>query len=268
MHVTNSGPTVAPGSYPAGEPETNNREMVETTASTTASVKSKHNHIPRPRNAFIIFRSIKAKEVKDCYQSELSKLVAKDWNKMSEKQKEFFVQKAKLEKAEHKKKYPDYKFHPIKRKKSDAESELKGKTVTSRKVAHPKRQRSGNNPVSDVRQPDKKSVIAQKASSVAHTSVKPNQVTHKVLSPSGLTDHNPHSAQIPDNNNVTSLREDWAFRNVSCQTDSSRIYSKKGDDNGLKLDSVSFTKSNIFDLVNPFDKSLWLSVLEGESLVD
>lgn len=262
MHVTNSGPTVAPCSYPARESETDNREMVKT----TASVKSKHNHVPRPRNAFFIFRSMRAREVKVfCHQSEFSKLVAEDWKKMSEEEKAFFVKEATLERAEHKKKYPDYKYQPRKRKKSNAESELKGKTVTSRKVSHPKRQRSGNNPVSDVRQSNKKSVIAQKASSVAHTRVKPNQVTHRVLIPSGFTDH---STQTPDNNNVAPLRQDSAFRDVSCQTDISLIYSNKGDDNKLKSGVVSFTESEIADFLNPLDESQWLRVLGGESLME
>ncbi|WP_163370629.1 HMG-box domain-containing protein [Endozoicomonas acroporae] len=263
MHVTNSGPACTPCSYPAREPETNNREiMVET----TASVKSKHNHVPRPRNAFFIFRSVRAREVEAfCHQSEFSKLVAEDWKKMSEEEKECFVKEAALERAEHKKKYPDYKYHPRKRKISNAESELKGKTVTSRKVAHSKRQCSGNNPVSDVRQSDKKSVNVQKASSVAHTRVKPNQVTHKVLSPSGLTDH---STQTPDNNNVAPLRQDLAFRDVSCQTDISLIYSNKGDDNKPKSGVVSFTESEIADFLNPLDESQWLRVLAGESLME
>ncbi|KAF8951530.1 hypothetical protein BDZ97DRAFT_949827 [Flammula alnicola] len=73
------------------------------------------SHIPRPRNAFIFFRSSyisSSLASGEGQQNELSKHAAKVWNKMTLNEKEPFVHLATLEKKEHQARYPNYVYSP------------------------------------------------------------------------------------------------------------------------------------------------------------
>ncbi|KAF9051674.1 high mobility group box domain-containing protein [Panaeolus papilionaceus] len=81
------------------------------------------DHIRRPRNAFIIFRShmyntLKSDSVKlpgdrnQNQQNELSKMAAKAWKDMDEGERAPFKAIALAEKTEHKIKYPNYVYAP------------------------------------------------------------------------------------------------------------------------------------------------------------
>ncbi|KAJ3511913.1 hypothetical protein NLJ89_g3828 [Agrocybe chaxingu] len=72
------------------------------------------SHIPRPRNAFIIFRStyIATHASARDSQNEISKRAAAVWNGMGDEEKEPFAHLAKLEKIEHMRKYPGYSYSP------------------------------------------------------------------------------------------------------------------------------------------------------------
>ncbi|KAF9547182.1 hypothetical protein CPC08DRAFT_611572, partial [Agrocybe pediades] len=72
-------------------------------------------HIPRPRNAFIFFRSyfidhLLPPATSSGQQHEISKLAGQAWRKLSKAEREPFVQRAKLERMEHKTRYPDYVY--------------------------------------------------------------------------------------------------------------------------------------------------------------
>ncbi|KAF8518427.1 high mobility group box domain-containing protein, partial [Hysterangium stoloniferum] len=71
-------------------------------------------HIPRPPNAFIIFRTeyIRATETQKS-TPEVSKRLGDMWKGMSDEEKEPWVTRAEIAKEEHKRKYPTYKFKPI-----------------------------------------------------------------------------------------------------------------------------------------------------------
>ncbi|CAA7267238.1 unnamed protein product [Cyclocybe aegerita] len=72
-------------------------------------------HIPRPRNAFIFFRSwyiTEGASGNEGQQNELSKHAGKVWNRMSEEGKRPFVELAIKEKREHTERYPDYVYAP------------------------------------------------------------------------------------------------------------------------------------------------------------
>ncbi|WP_257297106.1 HMG-box domain-containing protein [Endozoicomonas sp. YOMI1] len=267
MHVTNSGITNALRSFTPMGPETNNNKIVDknTYPVKAASLKSKLNHIPRPRNAFIIFRSVKAAEAKkNCkiipYQSEISRQAASDWKKMSSIEKAFYYQAAKLEKTEHKKKYPDYKFHSRKLKKSDAGSKSKGKAVTSRKRDNLKKHHSGKSSVSGVSTNRGKTQNAKKMSALDNLGT---EMTHQKR----LKNEPPtmNESKAGNNSSAAPLHQDSGCREVSHQNS---ISSNEGYDNQPKLGEESFTESKISDLLSPFDKLPWLRVLEGESLID
>ncbi|KAH6900871.1 high mobility group box domain-containing protein, partial [Coprinopsis sp. MPI-PUGE-AT-0042] len=75
-------------------------------------------YIPRPRNAFFIFRSAFYKSHKEddddskINQQDLSKQVAIIWNEMNEDEREPFVLQAEEEKRRHAEMYPGYIYAP------------------------------------------------------------------------------------------------------------------------------------------------------------
>lgn len=99
------------------------------------SRKSRKDHIPRPRNAFIIFRSQYVKlHMNDDKerQNELSKVVGRVWQSMSAVEKAPFCELACLEKDNHVAMYPDYVFAPKRKSKNN-------KTTNTNKKRAPKK---------------------------------------------------------------------------------------------------------------------------------
>ena len=79
--------------------------------------KKADDHIPRPPNAFILFRSsfIKSRHVStevETNHSTLSKIIGLTWQNMPHEERQFWHSKAKIAQAEHKRKFPDYAFRP------------------------------------------------------------------------------------------------------------------------------------------------------------
>ena len=79
--------------------------------------KKAEDHIPRPPNAFILFRSsfIKSRHVStevETNHSTLSKIIGLTWQNMPHEERQFWHSKAKIAQAEHKRKHPDYAFRP------------------------------------------------------------------------------------------------------------------------------------------------------------
>jgi len=73
----------------------------------------KNNHIPRPPNAFILFRSDFPQElVKTNNGSDLSKISGRTWSEMSENERGVWNQKAADAKKEHQRRFPNYVFKP------------------------------------------------------------------------------------------------------------------------------------------------------------
>ncbi|KAJ7785218.1 hypothetical protein DFH07DRAFT_873114, partial [Mycena maculata] len=76
-------------------------------------------HIPRPRNAFICFRSAYVKAEKrvsarpaSIDQTVMSRGAADVWRGMSEDERLPYVEMAQTEKEAHQKKYPNYRYAP------------------------------------------------------------------------------------------------------------------------------------------------------------
>jgi hypothetical protein len=102
-------------------------------------------HIPRPRNAFIFFRShfiAHNSSLGAGQQNELSKSAAKEWNQMTETEKRPFAELAAKEKREHTAKYPNYTYAPGRTKtKAKAPGGARKMTGSSSSSSH-KRRRS------------------------------------------------------------------------------------------------------------------------------
>ncbi|EKM57708.1 uncharacterized protein PHACADRAFT_138950 [Phanerochaete carnosa HHB-10118-sp] len=87
-------------------------------ATTNAHSKKKEkdaNYIPRPPNAFILFRSsfIKAQHIPEKIEgnhSALSKIIGKYWKTLSPKERQIWDAKAIMALADHRKKYPGWRF--------------------------------------------------------------------------------------------------------------------------------------------------------------
>lgn len=76
------------------------------------------NHVPRPRNAFMLFRSAFAAAQKISTNIEhdnrhITRIIAHCWNRLSEADKQVWRDKAAAEKAQHTAKYPNYRFSPV-----------------------------------------------------------------------------------------------------------------------------------------------------------
>ncbi|KAI1785962.1 hypothetical protein LXA43DRAFT_1065447 [Ganoderma leucocontextum] len=91
--------------------------------------KKPENHIPRPPNAFILFRSsfIKNQHVSsevETNHSTLSKIIGLTWQNLPHEERQVWHAKAKSALEEHKRKFPQYAFRPL---------HTKGKTPTEKR---------------------------------------------------------------------------------------------------------------------------------------
>ncbi|OCH86454.1 hypothetical protein OBBRIDRAFT_797165 [Obba rivulosa] len=82
------------------------------------SKKKPENHIPRPPNAFILFRSsfIKNQHVSsevETNHSTLSKIIGLTWQNLPHEEREIWHAKAKAALDDHKRKFPEYSFRPL-----------------------------------------------------------------------------------------------------------------------------------------------------------
>lgn len=79
--------------------------------------RQKPGHIPRPRNAFILFRSdfvqqrVPEEVIND--HRDLSRLAGCMWRKMSDLQKRPWFEKAELERRYHSEVFPQYRYSPV-----------------------------------------------------------------------------------------------------------------------------------------------------------
>lgn len=71
-------------------------------------------HVPRPRNAFIIYRSLFCQQHRNTSlpQANVSHAAGDAWRKLSEEEKSPYYRLAEREKVEHATKYPGYKYCP------------------------------------------------------------------------------------------------------------------------------------------------------------
>jgi hypothetical protein len=79
--------------------------------------KKDDNHVPRPPNAFILFRAsfIKSNHIASSIEgdhSTLSKIIGITWQSMPDEERQFWHGKAKAAQDEHKRKFPGYTFRP------------------------------------------------------------------------------------------------------------------------------------------------------------
>ncbi|KAJ3576288.1 hypothetical protein NP233_g524 [Leucocoprinus birnbaumii] len=96
----------------------------------TASRALAQGRIPRPRNAFMLFRSAFHREKRLTNQVEkdhrhISRIIAHCWSELPEVEKDVWRQKAELEKQQHALAYPEYRFKPTPRSKPPVKRNVK-----------------------------------------------------------------------------------------------------------------------------------------------
>lgn len=92
--------------------------------------KKPEGYIPRPPNAFILFRSdfIKGKRVPtdvETDHSNLSKVVGHTWRIMPEGEKAVWFEKARQEQVKHRMEHPDYTYAPLHKKQVAAKRKVR-----------------------------------------------------------------------------------------------------------------------------------------------
>ncbi|KAI5466949.1 hypothetical protein BGZ63DRAFT_449169 [Mariannaea sp. PMI_226] len=119
------------------------------TASSTMSIDSPRDHIclcipapkiPRPRNAFILFRQHQQSKVADANPAlsnpEISKIIGEQWHEAPPSVKEKWKSLADEEKQRHQLRYPDYRYQP--RRGARAQANRSGTTPTEDGARCPK----------------------------------------------------------------------------------------------------------------------------------
>ncbi|KAL1663556.1 hypothetical protein GGF50DRAFT_102840 [Schizophyllum commune] len=106
------------------------------TRSTSHSRRRGDNHIPRPPNAFMIFRSEYWSRQKANPQERDHRNVSRNagelWNNLTEAERDKYRRIAKMKKQMHARMYPDYKYTPVFRKDKAEGSSSDGKRRTKR----------------------------------------------------------------------------------------------------------------------------------------
>ena len=83
---------------------------------TKAAGKQKKSYVPRPMNAWMIYRKAKSSEIaasgQKMSQSQMSQMISKQWKSEGQVVKAHYEQLAAIEARNHKALYPNYKYQP------------------------------------------------------------------------------------------------------------------------------------------------------------
>lgn len=75
-----------------------------------------HQHIPRPPNCFILFRTYRIRNIGATErQANFSKMLAEEWRNLSQAERDVWKERAEAKSRLHKEMYPDYKYRPVRR---------------------------------------------------------------------------------------------------------------------------------------------------------
>jgi HMG (high mobility group) box len=115
--------------HPAPEPQTKKSH----------SRKQPEGHIPRPRNAFILFRCdfVAQKKIPASVEPDhrnISRIVGRIWKAMSDDDRRPWVEEARKEREKHKRLYPQYRYSPTSASAAAATTALKEKRAQNQRI--------------------------------------------------------------------------------------------------------------------------------------
>jgi hypothetical protein len=110
--------TLTPASFASSSDEADESTGNNGRSKSSHSKRKPADHIPRPPNAFILFRSsfIRSQHVStrvETNHSTLSKIIGLTWHNLPEEEKQVWHARARVAFDEHKKKFPEYSFRPL-----------------------------------------------------------------------------------------------------------------------------------------------------------
>jgi hypothetical protein len=103
------------------------------------SRKQPDGHIPRPRNAFILFRCdfVAQKKIPASVEPDhrnISRIVGRIWKAMSKEDRRPWIEEARKERETHKRLYPEYRYSPISASAAAATTTLKEKRAQNQRI--------------------------------------------------------------------------------------------------------------------------------------
>ena len=127
------------GACPNSTPTDDIQLVPEPPTKKSHSRKQPEGHIPRPRNAFILFRCdfVAQKKIPASVEPDhrnISRIVGRIWKAMSEEDRRPWIEEAKKEREEHKRLYPQYRYSPTSASAAAATTALKEKRAQNQRI--------------------------------------------------------------------------------------------------------------------------------------
>lgn len=120
-------------------PEASMLSQVGKAKKTKAAGKQKKSYVPRPMNAWMIYRKAKSSEIaasgQKMSQSQMSQMISKQWKSEGQVVKAHYEQLAAIEARNHKALYPNYKYQPVSKEEKARQKELEKREKQIEKAA-------------------------------------------------------------------------------------------------------------------------------------